>query len=207
MAKNSLLNTEELELRDFKSAALVAAVLAGFACSSAQASIADLGTGSPVNTDLTGLAGPLTFSPAPATDIKEVVGKSDVSTYFPNQNPSTIATGIETLFGLAPSVTLTLTLNDESPTSHSFSETGLSGYNFVAIHNGQGELIFEYTTAQTSFHLSGYSDAFSNARFFSATGGPFTAAVPEPSTWAMMILGFVGLGCMAYRRKTAAAVA
>jgi PEP-CTERM motif len=28
-----------------------------------------------------------------------------------------------------------------------------------------------------------------------------TAAVPEPSTWAMMILGFFGLGFMAYRRK------
>jgi hypothetical protein len=25
--------------------------------------------------------------------------------------------------------------------------------------------------------------------------------VPEPSTWAMMILGFVGVGFMAYRRK------
>jgi hypothetical protein len=28
-----------------------------------------------------------------------------------------------------------------------------------------------------------------------------TAAVPEPSTWAMMILGFCGLGFMAYRRR------
>jgi PEP-CTERM motif len=28
-----------------------------------------------------------------------------------------------------------------------------------------------------------------------------TTAVPEPSTWAMMILGFCGLGFMAYRRK------
>ena len=28
-----------------------------------------------------------------------------------------------------------------------------------------------------------------------------TAAVPEPSTWAMMVLGFCGLGFMAYRRK------
>ena len=27
------------------------------------------------------------------------------------------------------------------------------------------------------------------------------AAVPEPSTWAMMILGFFGVGYMAYRRK------
>jgi hypothetical protein len=28
-------------------------------------------------------------------------------------------------------------------------------------------------------------------------------AVPEPSTWAMMILGFCGIGFMAYRRKSA----
>jgi hypothetical protein len=32
-------------------------------------------------------------------------------------------------------------------------------------------------------------------------GSPFTAAVPEPSTWAMMLLGFVGLGFLAYRRR------
>jgi hypothetical protein len=35
-------------------------------------------------------------------------------------------------------------------------------------------------------------------------GGPdlvTTPAVPEPSTWAMMILGFAGVGFMAYRRK------
>ena len=28
-----------------------------------------------------------------------------------------------------------------------------------------------------------------------------SAAVPEPSTWAMMILGFIGVGFMAYRRR------
>src|SRR5665213_315023 len=28
------------------------------------------------------------------------------------------------------------------------------------------------------------------------------AAVPEPQTWAMMILGFIGVGFMAYRRKS-----
>lgn len=33
---------------------------------------------------------------------------------------------------------------------------------------------------------------------FSAT---FTGAVPEPSTWAMMILGFVGVGAMTYQRR------
>jgi len=29
----------------------------------------------------------------------------------------------------------------------------------------------------------------------------FVATVPEPSTWAMMILGFAGVGFMAYRRR------
>jgi PEP-CTERM motif len=36
---------------------------------------------------------------------------------------------------------------------------------------------------------------------------PTTLAAPEPSTWAMMALGFVGLGHVGYRRRTAAATA
>jgi PEP-CTERM motif len=28
------------------------------------------------------------------------------------------------------------------------------------------------------------------------------SAVPEPSTWAMLLLGFLGLGFMAYRRNS-----
>jgi hypothetical protein len=35
----------------------------------------------------------------------------------------------------------------------------------------------------------------------------FVATVPEPSTWAMMILGFAGVGFMAYRRRKSAAIA
>jgi hypothetical protein len=31
--------------------------------------------------------------------------------------------------------------------------------------------------------------------------GPTVSAVPEPSTWAMMLLGFAGVGFVAYRRK------
>jgi len=34
---------------------------------------------------------------------------------------------------------------------------------------------------------------------------PVTAAVPEPSTWAMMMLGFAGVGFMTYRRRKTAA--
>lgn len=34
-----------------------------------------------------------------------------------------------------------------------------------------------------------------------------TASVPEPSTWAMMLLGFAGLGFVAYRRRSRLALA
>ncbi len=39
------------------------------------------------------------------------------------------------------------------------------------------------------------------AELVATTAPAMAAAVPEPSTWAMMILGFCGLGFMAYRRK------
>ena len=39
-----------------------------------------------------------------------------------------------------------------------------------------------------------------NSAFFAQTGS--VSAVPEPSTWAMMLLGFAGIGFMAYRRKS-----
>lgn len=37
--------------------------------------------------------------------------------------------------------------------------------------------------------------------FLNVTGTANISAVPEPSTWAILILGFCGLGFMAYRRK------
>jgi hypothetical protein len=59
-----------------------------------------------------------------------------------------------------------------------------------------------------TFHL-GLATGFEDISF-DPTGGAvafdettgLTSAVPEPSTWAMMVLGFFGLGFMAYRRKS-----
>ncbi|MCK1517221.1 PEPxxWA-CTERM sorting domain-containing protein [Bradyrhizobium sp. 190] len=46
------------------------------------------------------------------------------------------------------------------------------------------------------------SGADGGAETFTAVGA--VGAVPEPSTWAMMILGFAGVGFMAYRRRNSA---
>ena len=49
--------------------------------------------------------------------------------------------------------------------------------------------------------LGGISDTQANNVDFILDNVSVTA-VPEPSTWAMMILGFAGVGFMAYRRKS-----
>ena len=36
---------------------------------------------------------------------------------------------------------------------------------------------------------------------YAVNGHIFITAVPEASTWAMMVLGFLGVGFVAYRRK------
>jgi hypothetical protein len=49
-------------------------------------------------------------------------------------------------------------------------------------------------TVPTNTSGPGFPDFFSSANLS-------TSSVPEPSTWAMMILGFFGIGFMAYGRK------
>jgi PEP-CTERM motif len=44
--------------------------------------------------------------------------------------------------------------------------------------------------------------SFANANQYSIVFSNGVSAVPEPSTWAMMILGFAGVGFVAYRRKS-----
>lgn len=51
------------------------------------------------------------------------------------------------------------------------------------------------------YQLSAYPGTGPNFSGTFSVSVPFVAAVPEPSTWAMIILGFAGVGFMAYRRK------
>jgi hypothetical protein len=124
-------------------------------------------------------------------------------------------------FNVGYTYTLDFTSPNLDPTSTTFN------LNIRQITNDAGDLIFHLTDSQLETLVSplGYSLSdlhFSLADGSSGTYNPLTgtwanpehrtstlnitaditAAVPEPSTWAMMILGFAGVGFMTYRRKT-----
>jgi hypothetical protein len=82
--------------------------------------------------------------------------------------------------------------------------------------NNPGPLTFTISDAANNLTLSslGFSVAnnhvdhiyfasdLANAAGTTGGVGALASAVPEPSTWAMMMLGFAGVGFMAYRRKS-----
>lgn len=81
-------------------------------------------------------------------------------------------------------VTQSLTLNPTVP---------FTPYTFLFTTTGAGKLSFT--------DLSGGNNNVGNL-----LDNVTVSAVPEPSTWAMMILGFMGVGFMAYRRKSGSAL-
>jgi hypothetical protein len=85
--------------------------------------------------------------------------------------------------------------------SHGFALVGDLSSNELTI--GFSQDFPAFTLDLSSAHYDGSGTTF----FETAVSGDatltssITTAVPEPSTWAMMILGFAGVGFMAYRRK------
>jgi hypothetical protein len=99
-------------------------------------------------------------------------------------------------------------------TNHIFNQPLISNPVPGMTGTGEGTSGFAAPIAVgPAFPLGGFSDPFSivtNALGTTNVGGEIEAlefapqiptAVPEPSTWAMMILGFAGVGFMAYRRR------
>jgi hypothetical protein len=103
--------------------------------------------------------------------------------------PFTLAPGASGLFSesltLGPSsTTITTGLADFlGPGTFNAQASTLTGETFIG---GGGNIAAALTTTAAPSITITYD---------------FTRGVPEPSTWAMMILGFAGLGFMAYRRK------
>jgi PEP-CTERM motif len=63
---------------------------------------------------------------------------------------------------------------------------------------------FDEIRLQVLFSSTSFQPGNSDAGVFDGFGA--VGAVPEPSTWAMLIFGFAGIGFMAYRRKSKSAL-
>ena len=85
------------------------------------------------------------------------------------------------------------------------------------IENASHSILFDLQLSENDLLAGLTTSVLSHSQFFALPGdtnagfavtGTFSvAAVPEPSTWAMMILGFAGVGFMTYRRRRNAALA
>jgi hypothetical protein len=149
---------------------------------------------------------------------------SEISLYFANplQVPGTLAGG---LVGVPGQVTLSIggVLQSAVPTFSAFSSvvekvtfTFDTPISYDASTDFQFQLIRGQLLADSLYYHSLYpGDSVFNANSYDINKQAwimlseveFTAAVPELSTWIMMILGFAGLGFVAYRRNARTAPA
>jgi hypothetical protein len=77
-----------------------------------------------------------------------------------------------------------------------------SGTNELSFQGGIALLLSDGATYYLSADGNPGNNGDGTGGYYDALGdATFAPPVPEPSTWAMMILGFCSLGFMAYRRK------
>jgi hypothetical protein len=102
---------------------------------------------------------------------------------------------------------LTCTLLTENLSLYSFDSATLGSVGTVTgtFRDGSGDLS-DFTVIITDAPTLTWDFTKYNTVTYSTkdSGGTYllTPAVPEPSTWAMLLLGFAGVGFMAYRRKS-----
>jgi hypothetical protein len=196
----------------------IAAVLAGSASSQASAILADgffndpsaIPAGSFYQTFTGGTMGPW-----------NVVGSIDlIGTYWngPPVGGNSVDLngdskgGITQTFSLNPGsyvVGFYLSGNPDGAPSTKTVDVSITGapdpmYQFTTALDGNRNLTYTFETLDFSTVGGPVTLSFlsQDAGLYGAVvGGVTISAVPEPSTWAMMMLGFAGIGFMTYRRK------
>jgi hypothetical protein len=80
-------------------------------------------------------------------------------------------------------------LNSDSA-NHVYSTTAAAGQAFAGSPAGTFVGFEDLASSRADFDYNDHTFVFN------------VAAVPEPSTWALMVVGFFGVGCLGYRRRS-----
>ena len=133
-------------------------------------------------------------------------------------NPGPYDGNEDTYFGVINnSSTALLSITVSSPGAFGFDGDGIDTYGGTHFTSTTGDgtgyggpdatfFSLDGTTGTVTFGPNGIApnggtDVFSLEEAVALNTLVVTSGVPEPSTWAMMLLGFVGLGFLARRRK------
>jgi PEP-CTERM motif len=138
------------------------------------------------------------------SDLGFEMGSGGVTAFIPGKNGQAgFSTTVDpTLYTFSSATAGGLTTLDFSLANSLFTAP-IAGLSYYGPADGSPVQTFEnVVTLRLSQSLS-YSvaggDSYGDSRLGSVTVG--TGAVPEPATWAMMLIGFAGLGAVARRRR------
>ena len=92
---------------------------------------------------------------------------------------------------------LTLSASNPSPTQSVSFTSNVIAPDLISAFNRAASLSFTDVSPSAAIVLGTLRS------FHSDVSGDFSSSVPEPSTWAMMLLGFAGLGYVGFRKARA----
>ena len=92
---------------------------------------------------------------------------------------------------------LTLSASNPSPTQSVSFTSNVIAPDLISAFNRAASLSFTDVSPSAAIVLGTLRS------FRSDVSGDFSSSVPEPSTWAMMLLGFAGLGYVGFRKARA----
>jgi hypothetical protein len=121
--------------------------------------------------------------------------------------PTTFNVGLTANF-LSAGWTATETVYENNNNSKFGTTTSLFSSPFTATNTAESTNGTDKVTTDTPYSITEVytitTAVSSTAAKAQLTESTFTTVIPEPSTWAMMVLGFIGLGYAAFRRNSKA---